>query len=43
MLTAVMAFNAIFSRIPAQYHDTCSETIQDILDRYSGVNSAAEL
>jgi len=42
MLTAVLAFNAVFSRIPPQYHDECSETVQGILDRYYGVKSAED-
>jgi hypothetical protein len=38
-LTAVLAFNAIFSRIPVAHHDECGAYVQKILDSYCGVDS----
>lgn len=41
MLSGVLAFNAIFARIPAgHYHDLCSAAVQKKLDLYWGVDSA---
>jgi hypothetical protein len=43
MLSGVLAFNAIFARIPAtvgDYHDLCSAAVNEKLDLYLGVDSS---